>query len=122
MLIVFGVVIVLPSYILAYCRNESENTENADIAYDTFLSSLAIILLIFSFHMFTYRSYLRAVMGKQHLHFHHKIIIVSFVGSIGYQSLIVFSCIQDGKYFFMVQKFFFNARIVFTNCLYTSIQ
>lgn len=64
MLIVFGVVIVLPSYILAYCRNESENTENADIAYDTFLSSLAIILLIFSFHMFTYRSYLRAVMGK----------------------------------------------------------
>ncbi|CAC5375932.1 unnamed protein product [Mytilus coruscus] len=96
MLIVFGVVIVLPSYILAYYRNESENTENADIAYDTFLSSLAIILLIFSFHMFTYRSYLRAVMGKQHLHFHHKIIIVSFVGSIGYQSLIVFSCIQDG--------------------------
>ncbi|CAG2201334.1 unnamed protein product [Mytilus edulis] len=106
--VAFGVAIVVPCYIFGsitlserVANAERENVTNAtmstmstmeitDVAYDIFLSLLVITLLIISFYLFSNSSSLRAIMVKQYLHFHHKIIIASFLGSVGYLSLVVF--------------------------------
>lgn len=116
----FGVAIVVPCYIFGsitlserVANAERENVTNTtmstmeitDVAYEIFLSLFVITLLIISFYLFSNSSSLRAIMIKQYLHFHHKIIIASFLGSVGYCSLVVFSCIYEGKSnLLMIQK------------------
>lgn len=106
--------IVLPSYLLVYCRNESKLT--SDIAYDTVLSAFVITLLIVSFHMFT-RSYISGTTPP----FSPQDSNCKFYRFIRVSNTYSIFLHTRWEIRFHGPKVCINARIVFTNYLYTTI-
>ncbi|XP_063414489.1 uncharacterized protein LOC134696565 [Mytilus trossulus] len=100
------VILFLPCYIFGYFASAESEQKNktvnvrmktADILYDMFLSLIKTTFVVISFYMISKSSYFRPLQRKEGFHFHHKMIIASFLGSIGYLSLIIFSSIHGEK-------------------------
>ncbi|XP_052077173.1 uncharacterized protein LOC127715173 [Mytilus californianus] len=115
MFVAFVVIVFLPCYIFSYlafeenekkakCVNETMKT--VYVFCDIFISLIEKMLLIMSFYMISESSYLRPLKRKEGFHFHHKMLIASFLGSVGYLSLVIISCIHAGKANLLIaQKF-----------------
>lgn len=93
--VVFVTLMVVPCYVFGYLKHSTERGkghynmkfQNADVAYDIFLSFSKTVLVVISFDMISKStSYFKPFMRTQYLHFHHKMIIASFLGSIAYCS------------------------------------
>ncbi|XP_071154770.1 uncharacterized protein [Mytilus edulis] len=109
----FVALMIFPCFVFGYIKlsedieeSSYQTIQNVNVAYHIFLLCSTTVLLIMSFYMISQSSsFLEPLMKTQHLHFHHKMIIASFLGSIAYCSLVIFACIHERKeYLIMCQK------------------
>ncbi|XP_052077167.1 uncharacterized protein LOC127715169 [Mytilus californianus] len=123
MFVTLVVLFFLPCYIFSYLallKSEKKDKyvnvtmKNVNVFYDIFISLIEKMLLIMNFYMISQSSYLRPVKRKEGFHFHHNMLIASFLGSIGYLSLVMISCIHAGQeHLLIAQKFLTMIKLYF---------
>ncbi|VDI37845.1 Hypothetical predicted protein [Mytilus galloprovincialis] len=121
--VTFVVIFFLPCYIFSYLaleerekKAESVNVtmKTVHLFYDIFISLIEKMLLVTSFYIISQWSYFRPMKRKEGFHFHHKMIIASFLGSIGYLSLVILSCMHEGNENMLIsQKFLTMIKLYF---------